>query len=37
MNKTPESPWIPEFSLSKKAYGLFRQFFAVCCAQNLFA
>jgi hypothetical protein len=24
-------------SLSKKSFGLFRQFFAVCCAHNLFA
>ena len=25
------------FSLSKNPFGLFRQFFAVCCAHNLFA
>ena len=27
----------PLFSLSKNPFGLFRQFFAVCCAHNLFA
>ena len=28
---------MPLLSLSKKTFGLFRQFFAVCCAHNLFA